>query len=88
MTLVVLKYVYEGKLTEDGGSSGELQVKLVSYCPDEVIYCLVNFFGRRVGGRRTRERVKLVKLECRLLSVVSPSVKLAGAGNFGNVGWY
>ena len=32
-----------------------------------------------------REGVKLVKLECRLLSVVSPSVELAGAGNGGNI---
>ena len=85
MTLVVLKYVYEGKLTEDGGSSGELQVKLVSYCPDEVIYCLVNFLGRRVGRRGAGESIELVELECHLLSVASPSVKLAGAGNGGNV---
>ena len=62
-----------------------MQVKLVSNCSDEVVYCLVDLVRRRVGGRRAREGVKLVKLECRLLSVASPSVELAGAGNGGNV---
>ena len=62
-----------------------MQVEFVSNCSDEVVYRLVDFVGGRIGRGRTREGVKLVKLECRLLSVASPSVELAGAGNGGNV---
>ena len=63
-----------------------MQVKLVSNCSDEIVYCLVDLVGGRVGRGRTGEGVKLVKLECRLLSVASPCVELARAGNGGNVG--
>ena len=62
-----------------------MQVKLVGNCSDEVVYRLVDLVRGRIRGRGTREGVKLVKLECRLLSVASPSVELAGAGNGGNV---
>ena len=85
VSLVVLEYAYEGKLAEDGRSSGKLKVKLVGYCPDEVVYCLINFLGRRVGRRGAGESIELVELECRLLSVASPSMKLVGAGNGGNM---
>ena len=86
VSLVVLLDTYEGVVVKDGGFGSELQIELVSNCSDEVVYCLVDFVGRRVGRARAREGVKLVKLECRLLSVASPSVELAGAGNGGNVG--
>ena len=85
VSLVVLLDAYEGVVSEDGGFGSELQVKLVGNCSDEIVYHLVDLVGRRVGRGRTREGVKLVKLECRLLSVASPGVKLAGAGNGGNV---
>ena len=86
VSLVVLLDAYEGVVSEDGGFGSELQVELVSNCSDEVVYCLVDLVGRRIRRGGTREGVKLVKLECRLLSVASPSVELAGAGNGGNVG--
>ena len=86
MSLVVFLNAYEGVVSEDGGFGSKLQVKLVSNCSDEVVYRLVDFVGGRVGRGRTREGVKLIELECRLLSVASPSVELAGAGNLGNVG--
>ena len=86
VSLVVLLDAYERVVSEDGGSGSELQVKLVGDCSDEIVYRLVDLVGRRVGRGRTREGVKLVKLECRLLSVASPSMELAGAGNGGNVG--
>ena len=86
VSLVVLLDAYEGVVSEDGGFSSELQVKLVGNCSDEIVYRLVDLVGRRVGRRGAREGVKLVELECRLLSVASPSVELAGAGNGGNVG--
>ena len=86
MSLVILLDAYEGIVSENGGFGGKLQVKLVSNCSYEVVYRLVDLVGGRVGRRGTREGVKLVKLECRLLSVASPSMELAGAGNGGNVG--
>ena len=62
-----------------------MQVKLVGNCSDEIVNRLVDFVGGRIRGRGAREGVKLIELECRLLSVASPSVELAGAGNGGNV---
>ena len=85
MSLVVLLDAYEGVVAEDGGFGSELQVKLVGNCSDEIVYRLVDLVGGRVRRGRAREGVKLVKLECCLLSVASPSVELAGAGNGGNV---
>ena len=86
MSLIVLLDAYERVVSEDGGFSGKLQVKLVGNCSDEIVYRLVDLVGRRIRRGGARESVKLVKLECRLLSVASPSVELAGAGNGGNVG--
>ena len=85
MSLVILLNTYKRVVTEDGRFSSKLQVKLVGNCSDKIVYRLVDFVGRRVGRGGTREGVKLIKLECRLLSVASPSVELAGAGNGGNV---
>ena len=86
VSLVVLLDAYEGKLLEDGGSVSKLQVKLVCNCPDEVVYCLVDFLGRGVGRGGAAKSVKLVELECRLLLVASPSKELARASYGGNVG--
>ena len=83
--MVILLNAYEGVVSEDGGFGSKLQVKLVGNCSDEIVYRLVDLVGRRVGRGGTREGVKLIELECRLLSVASPSVELAGAGNGGNV---
>ena len=86
MSLVVFLNTYEGELSEDSGSVSELQVKLVCNCSDEVIYCLIDFLGRRVGGRGAAKGVELVELECRLLLVASPSKELVRASYGGNVG--
>ena len=85
VSLVVLLDAYERVVMEDGGFGSKLQVKLVGNCLDEIVYRLVDLVGRRVRRGGAREGIKLVKLECRLLSVASPSVELAGAGNGGNV---
>ena len=77
VSLVVLLDAYEGKLSEDSGSVSELQVELVCNCSDEVVYCFVDLFGRGVGGGGAAKSVKLVKLECRLLLMASPSKELA-----------
>ena len=77
MSLVVFLDAYEGELSEDGGSVGELQVKLVCNCSDEVVYCFVDFLGRGIGGRGAAKSVELVELECRLLLMASPSEELA-----------
>ena len=86
MSLVIFLYAYEGVVTEDGGFSSKLQVKLVGNCSNKVIYRLVDLVEGRVGRRGTGESVELVELEGRLLLVASPSMELAGAGNGGNVG--
>ena len=85
VSLVVLLDAYEGVVSEDGGLGSKLQVKLVGNCSDEVVYRLVDFVGGWIRGRGAREGVELVKVKSRLLSVASPSVELAGAGNGGNV---
>ena len=85
MSLVVLLDAYEGKLSEDGGSVSELQVELVCNCSDEVVYCFVDLLGRGVGRGGAAKGVELVKLECRLLLVASPSEELARASYGGNV---
>ena len=86
VSLVVFLDAYEKKLSEDSGSVSELQVKLICNCPDEVVYCLVDFLGRGVGGRGATKSVELVKLECRLLLVASPSEELVRESYGGNVG--
>ena len=85
VSLVILLNAYEGVVAKDGGFGSKLQVELVSNCSDEVVYRLVDLVGGRIRGRGAREGVKLVELECCLLSVASPSMELAGAGNGGNV---
>ena len=87
MSLVVLEYSYEGVLAE-GGDGDEALVGRVGNRADEVVYGLVDFFGREVGRGGMGECVELIVLERRLLLVASPSKQLAGAGNFGNVGGY
>ena len=77
MSLVVLLDAYEGVVAEDGGSVSKLQVELICNCSDEVVYCLVDLFGRGIGGRGAAKSVELVELECRLLLVASPSEELA-----------
>ena len=86
VSLIIFLNVYEGKLSEDGGSVRKLQVELICNCSDEVVYCFVDLLGRGVGGRGAAKSVELVKLECRLLLVVSPSKELARASYGGNVG--
>ena len=86
MSLIVFLNTYEGELSEDGGSGSKLQVELVCNCSDEVVYCLVDFLGRGVGGGRVAKSVKLVELECHLLLMASLSKELARASYGGNVG--
>ena len=86
VSLVIFLNTYKGKLSENGGSVSKLQVELVCNCSDEVVYCLVDFLGRGVGGRGAAKSVKLVELECRLLLVASPSEELARASYGGNIG--
>ena len=86
MSLVVFLDAYEGELSEDGRSVSKLQVELVCNCSDEIVYCLVDLFRRGVGGRGAAKSVELVKLECRLLLVASPSKELARASYGGSVG--
>ena len=77
VSLVVFLNSYEGIVAEDGGSVSELQVKLVCNCSNEVVYCFVDFLGRGVGRGGAAKSVELVKLECRLLLMASPSKELA-----------
>ena len=86
VSLVVFLDAYKGELSEDGRSVSKLQVELVCNCSDEVVYCFVDLLGRGVGRRGAAKSVELVKLECRLLLVASPSKELARASYGGNVG--
>ena len=80
MTLIVLEYSYEGVVAE-GGSGDETLVGRVCNRADEVIYGLVDLFGRKVGGWGTGEGVELVELESALFLVVPPSEELTQARN-------
>ena len=80
MALVVLEYSYEGMVTEGGGGD-EALVCCARNRADEVVYGLVDFFGREVGGWGTGESVELVELESALFLVVPPGKELAGARN-------
>ena len=80
MTLVVLEYSYEGVVTESG-SGDEALVGCICNRADEVVYGLVDFFGREVGGWGTGEGVELVELESALFLVAPPSKELSGARN-------
>ena len=53
----------------------------VGYRADEVIYCFIDLFGRKVGGWGVGESVELVELESALFLVAPPSKELAGARN-------
>ena len=86
VSLVVFLDAYKGELSEDGGSVSKLQVELVCNCLNEVVYCLVDFLGRGVGGRGAAKSVELVELECRLLLMASPSKELVRASYGGNIG--
>ena len=80
VTLVVLKYSYEGVITESG-SGDEALVCCVGNRVDEVVYCFVDLFGREVGGWGTGEGVELVELESALFLVAPPSEELTRARN-------
>ena len=80
MTLVVLEYSYEGVVTKGGGGN-ETLICCVRNQADEVVYGLIDFFGREVGGWRTGEGVELVELEGALFLVVPPGKELSRARN-------
>ena len=85
VSLVVLKYSYEGVVTESGGGD-ETLVCSVSYRADEVVNRLVDLLRREVGRRGTGKGIELVKSEHTLLLVAPPSKQLTGVGNGGNIG--
>ena len=78
--MVVLEYSYEGVVTKGGGGD-ETLVCCIRNQADEVVYSLVDFFGREVGGRGTGEGVELIELESALFLVAPPGKELAGARN-------
>ena len=80
MTLIVLEYSYEGVVAKGGGGD-ETLVCCVCNRADEVVYGLVDFFGREVGGWGTGESVELIELEGALFLVVPPSKELSRARN-------
>ena len=80
MTLIVLEYTYEGMVTEGGGGD-EALVGHVCNRADEVVYGLVDLFGREVGGWGMGEGVELVELESALFLVAPPSEELTRARN-------
>ena len=81
MTLIVLKYSYEGMVTESGSGDATL-VGRVCNRADEVVYGLVDLFGREVGGWGAGEGVELVELESALFLVAPPGKELSRARNF------
>ena len=80
MTLVVLKYSYEGVVTESG-SGDESLVGCICNRANEVVYGLVDFFGREVGGWGTGEGIELIELEGALFLVAPPGKELMRARN-------
>ena len=80
MTLIVLKYSYEGVIAE-GGSGDETLVCCVRNRVDEVVYCFIDFLGRKVGGWGTGEGIELVELESALFLVAPPGKELLRARN-------
>ena len=50
---------------------------------DEVVYGLVDFFGREVRGWGTGEGIELIVLEGALFLVAPPGEELTGARNLG-----
>ena len=81
MALVVLEYSYEGVVTE-GGSGDEMLICCVRNRADEVVYGLVDLFGREVGGWGAGEGVELVELESALFLVAPLGKELSGVRNF------
>ena len=84
VTLIVLKYSYEGIVSKGGGGDKTL-VGCVGNRANEVIYGFVDLFRGEVGRGGVRECVKLVIPECTLLLVMPTSEEVAGAGNVGNI---
>ena len=80
MTLIVLEYSYEGIVSEDG-SGDESLVGRVCNRADEVVYGLVDLFGREVGRRGVREGVELIELESALFLVAPLGKELSRARN-------
>ena len=80
VTLVVLKYSYEGVVMESW-SGDETLVGCIGNRVDEVVYGLVDLFGREVGGWGTGEGVELVELESALFLVAPPGKELSGVRN-------
>ena len=80
MTLIVLEYSYEGVVTKGGGGD-ETLVCCVRNRANEVVYGLVDFFGREIRGWGTGEGVELIVLEGTLFLVAPPGKELTGARN-------
>ena len=80
MTLIALKYSYEGVALKDGGSDKSL-VGCVGNQVDEVVYCLVDLFGGEVRRWGMGKSVELIELESALFLVAPLSEELARAGN-------
>ena len=80
MTLIVLEYSYEGVVMEGGGGD-KMLICCICNRADEVVYGLVDFFGREVGGWGAGEGVELVVLESALFLVVPLSEELTRARN-------
>ena len=80
MTLIVLEYLYEGIVSEDG-SGDESLVGCVCNRADEVVYGFIDFFGREVGRWGAGEGIELIELESALFLVAPPGKELAGARN-------
>ena len=78
--MIVLEYSYEGLVTKGRGGD-ETLVCRVHNRADEVVYGLVDFFVREVGGWGTREGVELIELESALFLVAPPGKELLGARN-------
>ena len=84
VTLIVLKYSYEGIVFKGGGSDKTL-VGCIGNRVNEVVYGFVDLFRGEVGRGGARESIKLVISERTLLLVMPPSEEVAGAGNVGNI---
>ena len=68
-------------MVAEGGSGDAELVGCVCNRADEVVYGLVDFFGREVGGRGAGEGVELIELESALFLVAPPNEELSRARN-------
>ena len=66
----------------EGGGGDKTLVGRVCNRADEVVYCLIDFFGGEVGGWGVGESIELVELESALFLVAPPSEELTRARNF------